>query len=452
MKLLETKLEKRYGLATAISLVIGIVIGSGVFFKTEKILQATEGNLALGIAAWILGGLVMIVCAYTFSILAVKYEYVNGLVDYAQFALGENYAFYVGWFMAAIYYPALTSALAWVSARYTCILLNISVLDGHALAIAMVYLSVSFAINALAPILAGKLQVATTVIKLIPLILMAVVGTIFGFYSGNAENIIYTPADITNNLGLLTATVSSAFAYEGWIIATTINSELRDAKKNLPRALIAGTITVVIVYVLYYIGLTLSVGSDTLMYSGEAGAKIAFENIFKQYGGTVLFVFVVVSCLGTLNGLMLGCTRGIYSIAVRGRGPSPKLFSRVDKKVKMPLASAILGLMLSAFWLLYYYGSNLKTPWFGLLSFDTTELPVITIYASFIPIFIMLIKKEKNLNLIKRFVVPIVAILGCLFMIFAAVYSHKTELLGYFVLFAIIMIFGKLLDIVYSMK
>ena len=65
---MDNELKKKYGLPTAIALVIGIVIGSGVFFKAEKILTATGGNLPLGILAWAIGGLIMIICAYMFSI------------------------------------------------------------------------------------------------------------------------------------------------------------------------------------------------------------------------------------------------------------------------------------------------------------------------------------------------------------------------------------------------
>ena len=60
---METKLQKRYGLVTATAMVVGIVIGSGVFFKAEKILNATGGNLPLGILAWVIGGLIMVSCA-----------------------------------------------------------------------------------------------------------------------------------------------------------------------------------------------------------------------------------------------------------------------------------------------------------------------------------------------------------------------------------------------------
>ena len=76
-----TQLNKKYGLLTAICTVVGTVIGSGVFFKAEKILTETGGNLPVGILAWIIGGLIMVCCAYAFSILATRHEKVSGIVD-----------------------------------------------------------------------------------------------------------------------------------------------------------------------------------------------------------------------------------------------------------------------------------------------------------------------------------------------------------------------------------
>lgn len=75
------KLEKKYGLPMAIAMVIGIVIGSGVFFKAQTILQKTDGNMPLGIIAWIIGGLIMIICAYCLAVLGTRYDKINGLVD-----------------------------------------------------------------------------------------------------------------------------------------------------------------------------------------------------------------------------------------------------------------------------------------------------------------------------------------------------------------------------------
>ena len=99
---METKLERKYGLFTAICMVVGIVIGSGVFFKAQTILQKTEGNMPLGILAWIIGGLIMIFCILAFAAMAQKHEKVNGIVDYAEALVGPKYGYYIGWFMSII--------------------------------------------------------------------------------------------------------------------------------------------------------------------------------------------------------------------------------------------------------------------------------------------------------------------------------------------------------------
>lgn len=440
-----TKLEKKYGLITAIAMVVGIVIGSGVFFKAEKVLTATGGNLTLGILAWVIGGIIMIACAYTFAVMATKYQYVNGIVDYAEATMGKKYGYYVGWFIALIYYPTMTSVLAWVSARYTCVLLGFSITGGESMTFACLFLIGSYALNALSPVLAGKFQVSTTVIKLIPLLLMAVVGTIVGISSGMTMNNFTTVVTkVSTSNALFKAVVATSFAYEGWIIATCINAELKDPKRNLPIALIAGTFIIMVAYILYYVGLAGAVTNKVMMAGGEAGAKLAFQTIFSSAGGTLMFVFVIISCLGTLNGLMLGCTRGLYSIAARGFGPRSKVFSQVDSITNMPTNSAIFGLLLSGIWLLYFYGANLTKSWFGFFSFDSSELPIVTIYAFYIPIFISMIRKEKDLSFFKRFVMPITALAGCFFMIIAACFAHKIAVVAYLIIFAIIMLIGAM--------
>lgn len=446
---MSSSLQKRYGLITAICMVVGIVIGSGVFFKAEKILAATQGNLSLGILAWILGGLIMIACAYTFAVMATKYQKVNGVVDYAEATVGPNYGYLVGWFLATIYFPTITGVVAWVAARYTCVLFGWSIVGPEAMIITLLYLTGSFALNAVAPVLAGKLQVSTTIIKMIPLFLMAIVGTIVGLSNGLlVENFNYVAQGdvVTPTKALLTAVVATAFAYEGWIIATSINSEIKDAKKNLPIALVLGTFVIMITYILYYIGLAGAVPNAVMMKGGEEGARIAFETIFMKGAGTGLFVLIVVSCLGTLNGLMVACTRGLYSIASRNKGPKAEVLKQIDKTTNMPHNSAIIGLFLAAFWTVYFVGSNLvATPWFGKFSFDGSELTIVTIYLLYLPIFVNIIRKEKDFNLMQRYVGPILSIIASLFMIYASYISHSETVLYYSVIFLIIMTVGYVL-------
>lgn len=440
------KLQKKFGLGTAIAMVVGIVIGSGVFFKAEKILVATGGDLLLGIYAWLLGGMIMISCAATFAVMATKYERVNGIVDYAEAAMGKTYGYYVGLFMAFIYYPTLTSVLAWVSARYTAVLFGWNITGGECMTLSAMYLIASYALNALSPVLAGRFQVSTTIIKLVPLALIAVVGSIYGVNTGM---LAYNFAHVVHEVGfwhaLFVAVVATSFAYEGWIIATSINAELKNAKRNLPLALMLGTFIVMSVYILYYVGLAGTITSETLMAGAQEGVRTAFSVIFSQRAGTLLFVFIIISCLGTLNGLMLGCTRGIYSVAVRGRNHGTLMFRQIDPISNMPVNSAVFGLLLCGIWLVFFYGANLTTPWFGFFAFDSSELPIVTLYAMYIPIFLMFMRNETALSWGKRFVLPVWAIVGSAFMIYAAYFSHGRAVFAYLIIFVGVLVLGRML-------
>jgi len=453
---METKLEKRYGLFTAICMVVGIVIGSGVFFKAQTILTKTGGDMPMGIVAWLIGGFIMLVCLLTFSFMAQKYEKVNGLVDYAEATVGPQYAYYLGWFTTVMYYPVLTGILSWLSARYTLVFLvsvnpafplMIPAAEGgcvfgpECMVLTLFYICLNFAINALSPKLAGKVQTSTTVIKLIPLGLMAVVGIAYGLLNGTLTNNFTTVAVVEGASGnlMFTAVCATAFAYEGWIVATSINAELKDAKRNLPKALIIGGIVIIMTYLCYYIGVAGGASNQQLI---EEGATVAFTNIFGGVLGNILNLFVAISCLGTANGLMLACTRGMYSLASRKEGPNPEIFSQVDKTSKMPTNSAIAALAMIAGWFLYFYCSNLAGMWTGPFVFDPSELPIITIYFMYLPIFIQWMRKEKNESVMRRFILPILACCGSVFMIIACIFSHGMACLWYLIVFAMFMLIG----------
>ncbi len=451
------KLTKKYGLPTSICMVVGTVIGSGVFFKAQNVLAATGGNMTLGILAWIITGLALLLCAAQFAVMATKYEKVSGIVDYAEATCGKTYGYYAAWFMVNIYYPGMTSVLAWVSARYFGVLFGWSMVGPEVMALAGFFLIASYTINALSPKLAGKFQISATVIKLIPITLMAIVGTIMGFANGtlttNFTTVVSGTVGVTAGSGLFAAIVATVFAYEGWIVATSINAELKNPKKNLPIALVVGSLIVIAAYVLYFIGVAGGATSEVLI---NEGATTAFTNIFGGVGGTFLNICIIVSCLGTLNGLMVGATRGMYAIAARNDGPRPETFSQIDKSTNMTTNSSIWGLFVCSLWLVYFYGANLTDGWFGVFNFDSSELPIVTIYAIYVPMFIAWMKKEKELGTFKRFVLPSFALLACFFMIFAAIYAHGVTpylnakangqfsfpVLFYLIVFAVIMVSG----------
>ena len=444
---MKTELEKKYGLATAICMVVGIVIGSGVFFKAETVLIRTGGDMFTGIIAWCVVGFIMIVCSNVFATLANRYEKVNGLVDYAEATLGKRYAYNIGWFMATLYTPALVAVLAWVCARYTCSLIGWDVTGGACMTIAATYMCTSYALNALAPRLAGKFQVSTTVIKMIPLALMALMGTFVGMTSGSfASSLTQSTSAIPFSEGLTGAIVSIAFACEGWILATSINAELKDAKRNLPLALMFGSLIVAATYLLYYIGINGVVSPQELMANGENGVRIAFQRLFGENAGTIVFVLIVISCMGTLNGLTMANTRGFYALAARGNGPNPELFKQIDPVTNMPTNSATISILLAAIWLLYFYGAALGGGWFGKFCFDSSELPIITIYGMYIPMFISIILRSKDLSIFNRIIMPSLAIVGSLGMILAAIIAYGfTTVFYYMIVYVIIMVIGNIL-------
>lgn len=451
-------LKKKYGLFTAICMVVGIVIGSGIFFKAPEVLEAAGYNSVYSILAWIIAGMIMVIIATTFAVMATRYEKVGGAVDYAEAMCGSTYAYYVGWFMSLIYYPAMTAVLAWVSARYTLVAIfgnDDRIFSTECITLALFYLILAYFVNTIAPRLAGKFQISSTIVKLVPILFIAIVGTVIGLVNGNlGENFEYfeeVTEEISATGGLFPAICTTIFAYEGWIVATSINSEIKDSKKNLPIALCAGTFIIMAAYTLYNLGILGLAGIGDLKTQGTV---IAFS-FFGKAVASVINILIIISCLGTLNGLMLGGCRGIYALSARGKGFSPETYSQVDKKTNMPHNSAIFSLMMCAVWFVYFI--FLSAGQFPLgkvneFAFDSSELPIITLYAMYIPILISMMIKEKGLNFFKRFVLPILSIAGIGMIIYASIDKHKMGNVWYLIVFGIIMLIGFIVDLVNKKK
>ncbi len=436
------QLTKKYGLATAIAMVVGIVIGSGIFFKAEEILAYTAGSIPLGILAWVIGAVIMLTNMLAFAMMATRFAKMNGLVDYAEATCGRTYAYLVSHFASVIYYPSITAVLAWATARYTVALFGASPASAACIAVGAFYLILSYAVNALSPRIAGKIQVSVTVIKLIPLAMIAVVGLLYGLLSGQlADSLSHGALASGAEISFFPAIICAVFAYDGWIIATTINAELREPKKTLPRALLFGGILIAAVYVLYYLGLAGAASGEELLLD----ATLPYTRLFGQVGGLLIRILIIVSCFGTLNGVMLASVRGFYALAVRGEGFRPKTLASVDPETNVPVNSAILSLLLCGAWFLYFYGTNLAdTPWFFVFSFDSSALPIVSLYALYIPIFVMFMIKTTHASCLTRFVIPLLAVLASAFMVVCAVLAHRMSVVYYLILFAVIMAIGAI--------
>ena len=446
----QQNLQKKYGLLTAICLVVGAVIGSGIFFVNETIFGRVGGNLTQAVIAWLIGGVIMFVMMWVWGQLAGSTSGMGGLLEYTDELLGEKYSYYLGWFLGTILYPAFVAVLAWVTARFTATLLGWDMVftSGAVWMLAGVYMIAVYVMNVISPKLAGVFQVSTTFIKVIPLILMGIVGIIVGLTTGvTAENLTFTiAAENAVSNPLFYAILSTVFAYAGSEEVLMMSSEIKDREKNLPRAIIIGSIIIIAIYVIYTIGVFGAIDAGTLSTAG--GVTAAFQNVFGQIFGSVLVVFVIISCLGAMNSAMMAGSRTFYALAIRGRGPAPEYVSQVDAKTDMPPTSAAMSLLFSMiiFFIVFANAQDLGAfntlietnpelleqfpqlyhrRWFGDINFAVSSLAPVTLMAMYIPVFVAVMVKKTTWNAFNRFVMPILSALGALALIYMVFYNNS---------------------------
>ena len=456
---MEQKLTRKYGFVVAVCMVVGSMIGSGIFFRTEIILNNIGANLPLGILAWVIGGLITLIFAYNFANLANRYEAAGGFVDYTEALVGKKVGYYVGWFVATIYFPFSAAILAWVAARFTVELFGwhtgeyaiSQFISGQTIAIATLYMIVLYVINMLSPKIAGKIQVSTTVVKVIPLILMGTIGVIVGVASGTtADNMASAFEGAAAGNPFFGALVSTAFAFGGWETLTSLNAEVKNSKKVLPFAMIGGIIIVIVLYVLYFIGIF---SAGNIDYWQEVGGNAltfgAFENVFGNVGTSILISFIVISCLGTTNAFMMVSGRAFHSIATRGQGPRPDMMQEIDRHTNMPLHASNLALIFMGIWLLLWFGQNAGVEWF-VMPWTLMVIPI-TVNMVLIPIFIGIITKCTDMHPFNRFVAPILGIIGSVFMIIATFIDRHQQgqvsvIFWYLVFVGVVMLIGTVLN------
>jgi len=437
-------LSRKYGLVTAICLVVGAVIGSGIFFVNETIFGRVGGNLMEAVIAWLVGGAIMFVMMWVWGQLAGSSNGMGGLMEYTDELLGKNYSYFLGWFLGTILYPSFVAVLAWVTARFTGTLLGWEQVNtgGSVWMLAGVYLVGIYVMNVLSPKVAGYFQVSTTFIKVIPLILMGVVGLIAGFANGTTvENLTFVVAEPVSN-PLFYAILSTVFAYAGSEEVLMMSSEIRDRQKNLPRAIIIGSIIIIAIYIIYTIGVFGAIDVETLSTAG--GVTAAFQNVFGAAFGNILTVFVIISCLGAMNSAMMAGSRAFYALAIRGKGPSPEYVKQVDAKTDMPPTSAAMSLLFCGI-IFFIVFANAHDPgyharWFGDINFAVSSLAPVTLMGFYIPVFIAVMVKKTTWNPLNRFVMPTLSIAGAGALIYMVFYTNALGAMWYLAFFAVLML------------
>ena len=442
------KLKKELGLFSSVSVLAGIMIGSGIYFFSMLVLGLASNSLGLSLVAWLVGGIITLFSALTYAELGTLFPKTGGYYVYLRKAYGRRVAFLSGITNFFLSSSGSVALLALLFAQVIGYMVGANGGAGFEAPIVGLIAAVVIIILSLINyfgIQYGKIvQNIFFVAKLIPLITIIVYGLFFGtqtdiFASNGAEN-IDTGLLVS---GLLFAVARTLFAYEGWTNLNTVAEEMKDTKRDLPKALTIAVALVMGVYVLFVVGLYRIISPATLANLGTGAVEAGFDlgAVYSAFGaiftgfdlgllGYVVFGAIAISIFGSLNGSILSFPR-VY-LAMAEDETLPKVFGKVDAKFQTPwvaiLGQTIVSLVIV---LLGYDNVNflLSIILFGALVFNTLIFLSVFKFRQTMP------KAERPYRVWGFPYVPRLAILGMLILLVVTmVNSFQASMVGIFVI------------------
>ncbi len=416
--------QRKYGLTMAIAMVIGIVIGSGIFFKADDILVMTDGNVALGCFVLIVGAFGIIFGGITIAEWAKITDDAGGIISYGEKAFGKKFAFFIGWFQMVVYYPALSAIICFVAANYTLMLFsNVTFLQDKIWEVTIFYISIIYVINTFSAKLAGYLQTTAMAIKMIPLFLIGILGILFG----DPSCITAEPITSAGIMAGTSAIVAAAFSYDGWSIAPTICHEIKNAKRNLPLALTIAPVIILVIYLLYFIGITSLIGPDEIIRLQDGAFQVASAKLFGPSFGKLLLVGVVISVLGTSNGIILGSCRVPQAMAIRNELPYSESIAKINKRFDVSFFSHGISCLFTFIWLWIHYLTQTQE-FVRNLHLDISSTPIVLMYIFYFCLYIGVILRARKGLIQGKFygyICPLFAMFGSSIVIYGGM-SSKT--------------------------
>ncbi|MEC2332961.1 serine/threonine exchanger [Bacillus subtilis] len=321
-------LKKEIGLLFALTLVIGTIIGSGVFMKPGAVL-AYSGDSKMALFAWLLGGILTLAGGLTIAEIGTQIPKTGGLYTYLEEVYGEFWGFLCGWVQIIIYGPAIIGALG---LYFGSLMANLfgwgSGLSKVIGIIAVLFLCV---INIIGTKYGGFVQTLTTIGKLIPIACII----IFGLWKGD-QHIFTAVNESISDMNFGAAILATLFAYDGWILLAALGGEMKNPEKLLPRAMTGGLLIVTAIYIFINFALLHILSANEIVTLGENATSTAATMLFGSIGGKLISVGIIVSIFGCLNGKVLSFPRVSFAMAERKQLPFAEKLSRVHPSFRTP--------------------------------------------------------------------------------------------------------------------
>ena len=424
-----TKLKKELGVFAAMSLVVGCVIGAGVFFKPASIFAETGGAPGMGMLAWIIGGIASLLGALTFAEVAVMIPKTGGMVAYLSDAFHEKLGFLAGWMQVVIFYPAFLAGYGITIGNELSAFLG----GGFQLPIAIGLILLLVAANSLGSKAAGNIQLVSTICKLIPLFLLM----ICGFFLGSGNNEVFTPmvGEGKNTAAVLGSTLLAVlFAFEGWTNVGAIAGEMKNPGKDMPRAIVGGVSIILAVYFIINLAFLWVLPAEAmaaLSYEGAPSvASVAATMMFGDIGGTLVTVGIIISVIGAANGFLLSGSRVAYHLADTNTLPASNQLAKLNNRQVPTNSIALIGVIAA----IYCFVGQLHLI-DGMTTFDLlTNLAVFSCWIFYTLTFACVIRLRKTQpNAVRKYkvplypVVPILAIVSGLYVVVSQLFLSGTQ-------------------------
>lgn len=318
-----TGFKKEIGVFGGISIIGGIMIGSGIFYLGSYVLERTQMSMGLALLCWIIGGLVSILGGLCFAELGACDPKSGGMVVYMNKAYHPSVGYSFGFTSWLISGSGSIAALAIALPTALANFFDLSEMGVKIVAIILIIALTAY--NCFGIKLGSMLQNVSMVAKLIPIAIILFAGLFLGKQS---PDLSLMPADgsevsFGGMLGMIAfATVATLWAYEGWTNLNPVAEEMKNPSRDLPRALILGIGAITILYTLFNFAIyrvlpaeqVTSLIGDGDLYLGTHVAK----TIFGGAGGGLILATQLIAIFGSLNGMIIAFPRYYYEMAEDG--------------------------------------------------------------------------------------------------------------------------------------
>lgn len=340
------EIKKSVGFLQGLAIVVGMIIGSGIFLKPSVVLSEA-GSPLMALIAWVLGGVVTLCSALSIAEIASNIPRAGGLYTYLEELYGEKWGFLLGWVQSIISYPASVAAQAIAFATYSAYFIPMDAWGQRGLALGV--MAFILTLNILSTRCGGFIQVIATIGKLVPVVAILTVG----MFSGIAPGASGMSAELIDggSMNIGAAILGTLWAYDGWIGVTNMAAEMKNPKKNLPKVISVGIIFVIIVYALFNLVLFNALSAESLAASDTPGADAAVA-LFGTGGAAFLTAGIMISVFGSLNGYLMTAARVPQAMAERKQLPLSNLLGRIHPKFGTPANALIMQVLLAVIYVM----------------------------------------------------------------------------------------------------